>query len=186
MIAWSRRTQDLSSTLTASSTFDFEADGRSEVIYADECFARIYDGSTGDVLLSHYRSSCTWSESAVVADVDGDYRAELVIPSNKACSAVYPTRRRSPTRSRAAIALPRRAGCSCRSPPRCARCDRTEEGESPIGSRSRGHGARPRARVAPSLRGGLDGTRACGSQARCGRAAGRCSPTSCYGGFTFS
>jgi len=87
MIAWSRRTQDLSSTLTASSTFDFEADGRSEVIYADECFTRIYDGSTGDVLLSHYRSSCTWSENAVVADVDGDYRAELVIPSNKACSA---------------------------------------------------------------------------------------------------
>ena len=84
--AWSRSTQDLSSNVTGSSVFDFEADGRSEVVYADECFTRVYDGQSGDVLFSQYRSSCTWYENPVVADVDGNYRADLVIPSNKACS----------------------------------------------------------------------------------------------------
>lgn len=86
LIMWSRSTQDLSSNVTGSSVFDFEADGRSEVIYADECFSRVYDGVTGDVVFSQYRSSCTWYENPLVADVDGNFRADLVIPSNKACS----------------------------------------------------------------------------------------------------
>ncbi len=85
-IAWSRRTQDGSSNVTGSSVFDFEADGSAEVVYADECFVRVYEGSTGDVLFSQYRSSCTWYENPIIADVDGDFRAELVTPSNKACS----------------------------------------------------------------------------------------------------
>lgn len=85
-IAWSRSTQDISSSVTGSSIFDFEADGAAEVIYADECFTRVYDGSTGEVIFSQYRSSCTWHENPIIADVDGDFRAELVTPSNKACS----------------------------------------------------------------------------------------------------
>ena len=85
-IAWSRSTQDISSNVTGSSVFDFEADGRSEVVYADECFSRVYDGETGEVVFSQYRSSCTWYENPVVADVDGNFRADLIIPSNKACS----------------------------------------------------------------------------------------------------
>jgi hypothetical protein len=85
-LAWSRRTQDASSNVTGSSVFDFEADGRSEVVYGDECFTRIYDGQTGDVVFSQYRSSCTWYENPIIADVDGNFRADLVIPSNKACS----------------------------------------------------------------------------------------------------
>jgi hypothetical protein len=86
-VAWSRQTQDLSSSVTGSSVFDFEADGRAEVVYGDECFLRVYDGSTGDVVFSQFRSSCTWFENPIVADVDGDFRAEIVVPSNKACSA---------------------------------------------------------------------------------------------------
>jgi hypothetical protein len=85
-IAWSRSTQDLSSNVTGSSMFDFEADGHAEVVYADECFTRVYDGSSGEVLFSQYRSSCTWYENPIIADVDGNYRADLVVPSNKACS----------------------------------------------------------------------------------------------------
>jgi hypothetical protein len=85
-IAWSRSTQDLSSNITGSSTFDFEADGHAEVVYADECFTRVYSGSTGEVIFSQYRSSCTWYENPIIADVDGNYRADLVVPSNKACS----------------------------------------------------------------------------------------------------
>ena len=85
-IAWSRSTQDLSSNVTGSSIFDFEADGSSEVVYADECFVRVYKGDTGEVLFSQYRSSCTWYENPIIADVDGNFRADLVTPSNKACS----------------------------------------------------------------------------------------------------
>ncbi len=86
-IAWSRSTQDLSSNITGSSIFDFEADGNAEVVYGDECFVRVYNGVTGDVLFSQYRSSCTWYENPIIADVDGNFRADLVTPSNKACSA---------------------------------------------------------------------------------------------------
>ena len=51
-IAWSRSTQDISSNVTGSSVFDFEADGTAEVVYGDECFVRVYNGVTGDVLFS--------------------------------------------------------------------------------------------------------------------------------------
>jgi hypothetical protein len=85
-VAWSRGTQDGSSNRTGSSVFDFEADGTAEVVYADECFVRVYAGDSGEVLFSQYRSSCTWHENPLIADVDGDFRAELVTPSNKACS----------------------------------------------------------------------------------------------------
>jgi hypothetical protein len=84
-ILWSRATQDISSNVTGSSIFDFEADGKAEVVYADECFARVYSGTDGKVIFSRFRSSCTWLENPVVADVDGDFRAELVVPNNTAC-----------------------------------------------------------------------------------------------------
>jgi hypothetical protein len=83
---WSKSTQDISSNVTGSSIFDFEADGTSEVVYGDECFVRVYDGTSGDVLFSQYRSSCTWYENPIIADTDGNFRADLVTPSNKACS----------------------------------------------------------------------------------------------------
>jgi hypothetical protein len=85
-IAWSRKSQDHSSNVTGSSVFDFEADGNSEVVYGDECFTRVYNGKTGEVVFSQYRSSCTWYENPIVADVDGNFRADLVTPSNKACA----------------------------------------------------------------------------------------------------
>ncbi|MBK8259234.1 MAG: hypothetical protein IPK82_42080 [Polyangiaceae bacterium] len=85
-IAWSKTTQDVSSNITGSSVFDFEADGEAEVVYADECFTRVYKGTTGEVIFSQYRSSCTWYENPLIADVDGNYRADLVVPSNRACS----------------------------------------------------------------------------------------------------
>jgi hypothetical protein len=66
--------------------FDFEADGKAEAVYADECFTRVYRGTDGEVLFSQYHSSCTWYENPIVADVDGNFRAELVVPSNLSCS----------------------------------------------------------------------------------------------------
>jgi hypothetical protein len=84
-VLWSRKTQDHSSNITGSSVFDFEASGTAQVVYADECFARVFDGRNGQVQFSQYHSSCTWLENPVVADVDGDYHAELVVMSNTAC-----------------------------------------------------------------------------------------------------
>jgi len=84
-VLWSQPSQDMSSNVTGSTSFDFEADGRVEAVYADECFARVYDGRTGAVLFSQHHSSCTWYENPVVADVDGDFRAEVVVGSNFNC-----------------------------------------------------------------------------------------------------
>jgi hypothetical protein len=47
----SSQTQDCSSAFTGSSVFDFDGNGKAEVVYADEQYMRIYDGTTGDVLL---------------------------------------------------------------------------------------------------------------------------------------
>jgi hypothetical protein len=95
-VLWSQASQDQTSSSTGSSIFDFDGDGQAEVIYADECFARVYDGRTGDVLYSQFHNSATWYENPIVADVDGDGKAELVIPSNTngtvelSCPAVDP------------------------------------------------------------------------------------------------
>lgn len=84
-IAWTQPSQDESSNVTGSSVFDFEGDGRAEAVYGDECFVRVYDGESGAVIFSQYRSSCTWYENPVVADVDGDFNAEIVIGNNFNC-----------------------------------------------------------------------------------------------------
>ena len=90
-VLWANPTQDFSSSKTGSSVFDFEGDGRAEVVYGDECFARVYDGQTGDVVFSHFRSSCTWLENPVIADVDGDFNSEIVITSNNNCNVSCPS-----------------------------------------------------------------------------------------------
>jgi hypothetical protein len=81
-ILWQQRSLDTSSGTSGSSVFDFDGDGKAEVVYADECFMRIYDGSTGDVLQSVPRSARTGFEYPVIADVDGDGHAEIVVGSN--------------------------------------------------------------------------------------------------------
>lgn len=86
-VLWSQRSQDASSNVTGSSIFDFEGDGRAEAVYGDECFIRVYDGESGDVLFSQARSSCTWYENPVIADLDGDFNAEIVIGDNYNCGS---------------------------------------------------------------------------------------------------
>ena len=89
-IRWSRPSQDASSATTGSSIFDFEFDGQAEAVYGDECFARVYEGKTGEVLYSSYRTSCTWYENPIVADVDNDQNTEIVIGSNSNCNVGCP------------------------------------------------------------------------------------------------
>ncbi|GAB4216245.1 MAG: VCBS repeat-containing protein [Sandaracinaceae bacterium] len=89
MRVWSRPSQDLSSRRTGSSVFDFNADGRAEVVYGDECFVRVYDGRDGTVLFSQARFSSTWTENPIVADVDGDGSAEMVVGMSGPCNPGY-------------------------------------------------------------------------------------------------
>lgn len=76
---WAVTVRDQSSGITGSTVFDFDADGAVEVVYADECFLRIFRGTDGTVLFSHPRSSGTNTEMAIVADADGDFRSEIVV-----------------------------------------------------------------------------------------------------------
>lgn len=77
--------QDGSSAINGVTVFDFDGDGRTEVVEADECFTRIFDGTTGAPRWSAPRISCTFIEMPVVADVDGDLSAEIVVGANNLC-----------------------------------------------------------------------------------------------------
>jgi hypothetical protein len=88
-VLWTQPSQDLSSARTGSSVFDFNGDGRAEVVYGDECYVRVYDGETGEVLFSQARFSSTWEENPIVADVDGDSAAEMVMGMSGPCRPEY-------------------------------------------------------------------------------------------------
>lgn len=97
---WRAATEDDSSRVTGSSVFDFDGDGTNEVVYNDEFFIRIYPGVEPDcqlvppgpgcdgimtdeeVLFQDPNTSRTRTEYPVVADVDGDFKAELVFSNN--------------------------------------------------------------------------------------------------------
>ncbi len=80
---WSRETQDVSSGMTGSSVFDFNGDGAAEVVYADEITLWVYQGSDGAVLLQEENhTSRTQLEYPVIADIDGDDHAEILLGSN--------------------------------------------------------------------------------------------------------
>ena len=79
---WFKVTQDKSSGCTGSSVFDFNGDGKAEVIYRDECWLRVYDGTTGKVRFAHSISSGTKMELPVVADVNNDGHADIVVSSD--------------------------------------------------------------------------------------------------------
>lgn len=91
-VRWSAQTYDLSSNVTGSSAFDFLDNGKVEVLYGDEQMFRIYDGATGAVLWSTVNPSGTTFEYPVVADVDNDGHADIVIGANASPSSSSPLR----------------------------------------------------------------------------------------------
>ena len=104
---WRATTQDGSSQVTGSSVFDFDGDGRNEVVYNDEVYLRIYPGvepdcqldppgpacdgimTDAEILLKDRNSSRTRTEYPVIADVDGDFKAEIVFSTNNDSSLSY-------------------------------------------------------------------------------------------------
>jgi hypothetical protein len=81
---WTATNHDNSSSVTGSTVFDFEGDGIAEVIYNDECYMWVYDGPTGAVRFTASTDSFTGTEASLVADVDGDGHAEMVMISTGA------------------------------------------------------------------------------------------------------
>ena len=83
-VLWQVANQDCTSRVTASSVFDFEGDEVAEVVYADESTFRIFDGPTGEILFEDTNhDSHTRLEMPVIADVDNDGNAEIVVPENE-------------------------------------------------------------------------------------------------------
>lgn len=84
LLRWEAPTQDISSSVTGSSVFDFQGDGIAEVVYNDECFLHVYDGRTGEDVLTEPRpnSSRTSFEYPIVVDVDADGNSEFVVVAN--------------------------------------------------------------------------------------------------------
>ena len=81
-LLWNTRISDRTSASTGSSVFDFDGDGALEVVYSDELYLRIYNGSDGTVLFRTPLLSYTWHEYPVVVDVDNDHNAEIVAVAN--------------------------------------------------------------------------------------------------------
>lgn len=93
-VLWAHKTKDFSSAVTGSSVFDFEGDGKAEVVYNDEAYLRVYSGSgtgsdaDGDgfndpvILLEEENTSGTLYEYPVIVDVDNDGSAEIVVSAN--------------------------------------------------------------------------------------------------------
>jgi len=110
-------------TMAGAAAFDFDGDGKAEVVYGDLCFTRIYDGTTGVVRASRARTSCTFHENPVVADSDGDLHAELITTSSStaSCGVTCPA------------IDPLFDGAACESDADCAgasRCGRDQPGDA--------------------------------------------------------
>ena len=67
------------SGFTGLTMFDFNQDGKTEIIYRDETDLMILDGSTGTILSSTPMNSITGAEFPIVADVDNDGEAEILV-----------------------------------------------------------------------------------------------------------
>ncbi len=82
-VKWRATIDDSSSQSAGCSVYDFDADGAMEVLYADENAFYIFDGASGSKLYSTTsHQSGTIREYPLVADVDRDGHAEVVLASN--------------------------------------------------------------------------------------------------------
>ncbi len=78
---WSRSNSDSSGSVGVSA-FDFDGDGQSELVYADQTELYVVRGSDGTVLIQDTtHDSGTCGEYPVIADVDRDGTAEIVVPN---------------------------------------------------------------------------------------------------------
>jgi hypothetical protein len=87
-LLWAKQVQDHSSSSTGSSVFDFDGDGRAEVVYADEIALHVYNGPDGAEILTQPHCSGTAYENPIIVDVNGDGHADLVVPENDYAASI--------------------------------------------------------------------------------------------------
>jgi hypothetical protein len=102
-VRWATPNDDESSSVTSSTVFDFNGDGASEVVYNDEERFMVLDGRTGRVVFQDWNPSQTRTEQAIVADADGDGRADIVFGANMCANFAGDT---IPAAERAAQRIP--------------------------------------------------------------------------------
>ncbi|HEX8706394.1 MAG TPA: FG-GAP-like repeat-containing protein, partial [Myxococcaceae bacterium] len=88
-LKWTSPIQDWSSGKASAAAFDFEDDGQIELVFADEVALRIYNGKTGAVRFQTRHSTGTTHENPVIADVDGDFAADIVVATNNIAYPPY-------------------------------------------------------------------------------------------------
>ena len=81
-LKWRQSINDDNSTNTGVTLFDFQGDGKAEVLYQGAFYFHIFDGSTGEVLFRTENGSHTGLEYPVIADLDGDHHAEILVGAN--------------------------------------------------------------------------------------------------------
>jgi uncharacterized repeat protein (TIGR01451 family) len=79
---WRKEIDDIAA-VTSVTAFDLDGDGKREVIYLDENYLYVLNGANGATLYQRPNTSKTGSEYPVVADLDNDGSAEILVPSNR-------------------------------------------------------------------------------------------------------
>ncbi|MBK8700903.1 MAG: VCBS repeat-containing protein [Saprospiraceae bacterium] len=70
------------SGFTGITMFDFNQDGKNEIIHRDEKFLRIFEGQSGITLDSIEIRSATNFEYPIISDIDDDGQAEILVNGN--------------------------------------------------------------------------------------------------------
>ena len=83
---WSSPINDTSG-IASSTGFDFLGRGIADAVYGDQVALYVYDGKTGASELQQARSSLTIIEYPIVADIDNDGSADILVVSN---AGAYP------------------------------------------------------------------------------------------------
>lgn len=77
---WRKQINEETSGHTGCTLFDFNGDGKSEIVYRDEQFLYIINGTDGSVFNQQPCISRTNREYPIVSDVDADGSTELCVP----------------------------------------------------------------------------------------------------------
>jgi hypothetical protein len=88
---WTADLKDALSGVVATTVYDFENDGRPEIVVRDSKELRMHDGPTG--ILVNSPASCashTWTEGPIIVDYNGDGDTDICVPCYKEADVKFP------------------------------------------------------------------------------------------------